>query len=36
MKARIDALALRLVYLMPYGYAVLLGMLLREFFGGAK
>lgn len=36
MKARIDALALNVINLMPYGYAVLLGMLLREFFGGAK
>lgn len=36
MKARIDALALQLVYLMPYGYAVLLGMLLQQLFGGAK
>ena len=36
MKARIDALALRLVELMPYGYAVLLGMVLQQFFGGAK
>ncbi len=36
VKARIDALALQLVDLMPYGYAVLLGMLLQELIGGAK
>jgi hypothetical protein len=36
MKARLDALALRLMAAVPYVYAVLLGMLLQQLFGGAK
>lgn len=36
MKARIDALALRFMAAIPYVYAVLLGMLLAQFLGGAK
>ncbi len=36
VKARIDALALRLVDLMPYGCAVLMGMLLQQLIEGAK
>ena len=34
MKARIDALTMRLISLMPYGYAVLVGMLLQQLIGG--
>lgn len=36
MKPRIDALALRLIILLPYGYAVALGMMLQQLIGGAK
>lgn len=36
VKARIDALALRVIVLLPYGYAVALGMMLQQIFGGAK
>lgn len=34
--ARIDALALRLLHLVPYAYALGLGMMLQQFLGGAK
>ena len=36
MKTRIDALAFGVVCVIPYAYAVLLGMLLQQVFGGAK
>lgn len=34
--ARLDALALRLLHLVPYAYAVGLGMMLQQFFGSAQ
>jgi hypothetical protein len=36
MKARIDALTVRMIGLLPYVYAVLVGMLLQQLIGGAK
>lgn len=36
MKACIDALAFGVVSVIPYAYAVLLGMMLQQLIGGAK
>ena len=36
MKRRIDALIRAIAQAAPYVYAVLLGMLLAQLFGGAK
>ena len=35
MIARLDALALRLMNLLPYAYALGLGMMLQQLLGGA-
>ena len=35
MMARLDALVLRLLNLVPYAYGVWLGTMLQQIFGGA-